>query len=471
MKTSTHNPVQWVPISYLAALSGACGLAYEILFIRLFSNYFGDSFVITGVTLCAVFLGMSFGAWQSLRFFRYLAIIEIAIGVYAFLAATVFSNWGFEIAALGASPALNAIKLALLLGVPAFLIGTCVPLFSAYARDDQREDVGTFPRIYGLYNLGAFASVLAIEFLLFRSLGLQATSYVIGCLNFLIGGALLVWHRPSTPTLDRITKPELQRRIALPLFLASFASGVFQLFVLRLSFSIFGPLHENFAIILASAIAGVAIGSWLALRRAIRFGDIFFWLTLFMLVFLISVPQLIGLWSSVASLEPSDFGEVALKALLLSGFSLPLFVCFGALVPLAVSALGKRADSLAGPLLAISSLGNGLGSLAMFLILYRALDLPQIGAVIVVLLIITGLLALKSRPAHSRILGGGVIAVTMAFAAFQSWPKVELLLGYRALLHQEEVAHRKRLYEDAIVYRAYDQNAALVTSRIPRLPR
>ena len=462
MKTSIHNSARRVPISFLAALSGACGLVYEILFIRLFSNYFGDSFVITGVTLCAVFLGMSFGAWRSLRFIRYLAAIEIIIGIYAFVAATVFSAWGFEIAAFMAHPWINAAKLTLLLGVPAFLIGTCVPLFSVYAREAQSNGARTFSRIYGFYNLGAFASVLAIEFLLFRLLGLQATSYVIGCLNLLIGGLLLVWHRPPASAPLPLALSWLQWRVALPLFLGSFASGVFQLFVLRLSFSIFGPLHENFAIILASAIAGVAIGSWLSLRRAIRFADSFFWLALFTLVFLISVPLLIDLWSSVASFEPSDFGEVMIKALLLSGFPLPLFVCFGALVPLAISAHGRDDNGLAGTLLAISSLGNGLGSLVMFMILYRTLTLPQIGIASVVLLLGAGFVALNSRPAYFKVFGGCVIAVTMGFAGFQSWPKVELLLGYRALLHGEEVAHRKRLYEDAIVYQAYDQNAALV---------
>ncbi len=465
MKTIAQNPILRMPVSVLAALSGACGLAYEILFIRLFSNYFGDSFVITGVTLSAVFLGMSFGAWQSLSFLRCLAFIEIAVGVYAFAAATAFSNWGFEIAALGATPWINAAKLALLLGLPAFLIGTCVPLFSAYASEARQDDTGTFPRIYGLYNIGAFASVLVIEFALFRSLGLQITCCIIGCLNLFLGGVLLVGYRPPGLTMGRTAKSAIDWRVALPLFLASFASGVFQLFVLRLSFSIFGPLHENFAIILASAIAGVAIGSWLALRRRLRFSDVFFWLALLMPTFLVFVPALVQGWSSLAGFELGDRGELFAKAFLLAGFPLPLFILFGALVPLAVAVHEHNEVHVSGRLLAISSLGNGLGALAMFLLLHRMLELPQIGIGLAGVVLISGVFASGKLPESSQMLKGAVVAVALIFAGVESWPHVELLLGYRILAQPDRLEDRVRNFETAATYKAYDQSASILSFR------
>lgn len=220
-------------IPLLATLSGACGLAYEILYIRLFTNYFGDSFLVTGVTLCTVFLGIAFGAWVSSQFLRLLWIVEAFIGLYAFGAGWALSNWGFEIAAWGGSPLLNAVKLGLLLGLPAFLIGTCVPLFAAYARFTTIDAASVFARVYGLYNLGAFLSVLAIEFALFRMLGLQQTLILIGCLNLSVAAALLVQghHKlsgNSTPPTAR-----LSFHVVVALALASFASGVFQLLMLR----------------------------------------------------------------------------------------------------------------------------------------------------------------------------------------------------------------------------------------------
>ncbi|WP_322864761.1 hypothetical protein U5922_000300 (plasmid) [Aquicoccus sp. G2-2] len=452
-------------ISLLATLSGACGLAYEVLLIRLFSNYFGDSFAIAGVILCAVFLGLAFGAWQSLRFVRWLAVVEIAIGIYAIIAATVLSSWGFEIAAFGLHPWVNEAKITLLLGLPAFLTGTCVPLFAAYAKTSRESKREIFPRIYGLYNLGAFTSVLAIEFILFRSLGLQITFYLIGCINLIIGGALLIWHRaPAQKSSDSPSTP-VQKRIALALFLTSFASGMFQLFVLRLSFSIFGPLQENFAIILSSAIAGVAIGAWMSSRRLIRFEHVPFLSALFVLALLVFVPALVQIWSWLAVLDLGDQGETLAKTILLSGFPLPLFVLFGSLLPLAVAAHRQNEVRASGRLLAISSLGNGLGALAMFMLLYRILDLPQIGLVLASILLVAGVIAAGRRPALASFLKGAVIALALSFAAIQTWPRVELLLGYRILAQTEQLKNRLRDFDKVATYKAYDQSASVLSFR------
>jgi predicted membrane-bound spermidine synthase len=464
-QASAHRSSWARSLAVLAGLSGVCGLAYEILYIRLFTNVFGDSFAVTGVTLCAIFLGMSLGAWQSQRFLRHLAGIEIAIGLYAMAAGFAFSNWGFEIAAFERNSWGTVVKLIVFLGSPAFLIGTCVPLFAAYARTARGTDGGVFPRIYGLYNLGALASVLAIEFVLFRSLGLQITIYIIGLLNLIIGGVLLLRYRSPRAVARQTIKVSIKWRIAWVLFLASFASGVFQLFMLQLSFSVFGPLHENFALILASAIAGVAIGSWLAARRLIRFEDAPYWLALLMLILLVFVPALISVWSALANWPFGDLGELFAKALLLAGFPLPLFILFGTLVPLAVAAHGDTGSRLPGHLLAVSSLGNGLGALTMFSILHSTFTLPQIGIGLAGLLLMAGLVAAGQRPRLSQALKGAVVAAALGFAGLQNWPYVELLLGYRSLAQPEQLDRQLRDFEEATTYKAYDQTASILSFR------
>ena len=458
-----HGHFRWLPV--LATLSGACGLAYEILYIRLFSSYFGDSFLVSGVTLCAVFLGMSFGAWQSHKFLKRLAWIEIGIGLYAFGAALAFSNWGFEIAAIGAGTWLHGILLGILLGFPAFLIGTCVPLFSALMNTERRKQRDAFAGTYGLYNLGAFLSILVIEFFLIRQLGLQISSYLIGALNLIIGGSLLVLARGIDAKSSYLARTTLNPYISIALFLASFASGIFQLFVLYLSFSIFGPLHENFAIILASAIAGVAIGAWLAMKRMLLFQEALLWLTLFVLTFMIFVPILIDAWVFLSGTHISDQGEIVAKAALLAGFPLILFVLFGGLVPLAASAHEGNQTALSGRLLAISSLGNGLGAFAMFLILYRHLSLPVIGIGLACILLTAAWVTRRTRPAIPQVMGGVVIAATLVFAGLQIWPRVDLLLGYRILTQGEQLDERRDTFLKAEVYKAYDQNAAVLSFR------
>lgn len=53
---------------FLSALSGSCGLAWEVLYARLFSNYFGDGFVISGVaTITEDMIGTGSAASPSIH--------------------------------------------------------------------------------------------------------------------------------------------------------------------------------------------------------------------------------------------------------------------------------------------------------------------------------------------------------------------------------------------------------------------
>ena len=166
-------------------------MAYEIVYVRLFSNYFGDSFLVSGIILCAAFLGIAFGVWQNTQFLNLLAHIELSIGFYAVAIVTLFSYWGFEVASLGSGAFFNACKLVILIFIPAFLIGTCVTLFAQYAKFASSLRKRVFTRVYALYNVGAFLSVLAIEFFLSRQLGLALTAYTIAVISVFIGIVLL----------------------------------------------------------------------------------------------------------------------------------------------------------------------------------------------------------------------------------------------------------------------------------------
>lgn len=448
-------------MSCLAFLSGSCGLAYEVLYVRFFSNYFGNSFEIAGILLSTVFFGIAFGAWQSRRFMRALAVIEIGIGLYAICLFTAFSFWGFDIVGFWQSSYLNGAKLIVFLGIPAFLIGTCVPLFAVYIQSRKTSETQTFTWVYMLYNFGAFMSVLMIEFLLLRQFGLRMTGYVIGFINLLIGASLLLHKRQEELLVP--SKPLLKNsRIFIALFLASFASGIFQLFVLRLSYSVFGPLHENFAIILAAIILGVALGSWAVLRGQIEFRQALAGLALLILPFLVFTPLFIDTWAVLVNAANSDFTELGYKILLLAGYPLALFILFGALVPLAVKAHKGDDVSRSGPLLAVSALGNGMGVLVMFWGLYETFSLPMIGVFIFILLGLAYLVCTQKTLVPLHVFATVLMTVSLGFATFKLWPYRDLLLGYRTIASAEQLDHRRRTYADHITYKAYDQDASIV---------
>ena len=451
----------------LAIFSGVCGLAYQVIYVRLFSSYFGDSFIITGVMLFSVFVGIAFGAWQSHRFIKHLAYIEMSIGFYSIVAATLFSFWGFEIVSWGGHTIFNVCKLIGLLLLPTFLIGTCVPLFAQYVRLTSKEVSHVFTRVYALYNFGAFLSIIVIEFLLFRHLGLQLTFYMVGAINILIGLSLLLSKVPID--INKIKKGTLNHRIAIILFLASFASGMFQIYVLRLSFLIFGPSPENFAIILTAAILGIAIGSALAALKFFSLKLALVGSSLGYLLFLLFLSTWISLWSMAAPDSLPDSGALILRFLFLGGYPLLLFTLFGTLVPLAVQAHKDRHLGVADPLLALSSIANGLGALLMFLVLYRYFTLLQVGFFIFIPLAFSSLILLRdthkkiSASSVHQIFVGVILTVGLSSLITHFWPRMELLFGYKTITRPKELEYKKKAFQGVVTYKAFDQSASIIS--------
>lgn len=475
----------------LAALSGSCGLAWEILYARLFANVFGNGFMVTGLVLASVFLGMALGAWFSGRLLRHLAVIEIVIGLWSAITSLGLGLWGLEGLAHVPAGGLHNVILMALLVPPMAMIGSCVPLFSRAVGLSPSQGRDGFMRVYGLYNLGAFVSVLLIEFALMRWLGLMVTGALVACLNLVVGTGV-AWTtlqatgaglgvpqktRAITRQAAQGQSAPLNRDIAAALVLASFASGVFQLLVLKLSFRIYGPLQENFAILLAAAILGVAAGTGLARRRNPSMPAVLSMALMAVLLFLLTARLMVYGWGWVHELPLSDTVLTLGKMLLLGAPAFGVFTVFGMLVPVAVSAHLKSPQNgadptLSGRLLALSSLGNGLGALVMFLWLYKTMSMPAIfGLLLVVLLLGWAILrrspALWHGKAHearrgSHFFGSTIVGGVLLSAGLTLWPATALLLGYKTLESAELTRQQNRQVTQAEVYKAYDQDASLV---------
>ena len=454
-------------IFVLSGLSGVCGLAYEVIYSRLFSNYFGDHFVINGIVLCAVFLGISFGAWKSSQFIKQLAYIELGIGLYAIAITTVFSAWGFEISGFNQSLVFNAVKLVVLLFIPTFFIGTCVPLFTRYVSSFGNKNVSAFTGVYILYNLGALLSVIAIEFFLLRQWGLRITTYIIGAINFLIGGLLLLQKNNIQKNLSEKKKRyKLDRPVIAVLFLASFASGIFQLYTIRMANMVFGPFRENLAIILISTMLGIAIGSMLSEIKKFSLEKSLIGTLLGCLCFLLLLSHFISIWSVVSG-SVSEFWYLFLKIFFLVGYSLFIFTMFGSWVPLVVRHHKAQGTvDVVGPILGISSLANGLGTLFMFLVLYRYLDLLQNGILILILFIVSYMILIlkKGTKKLSSDLLFKVIFVSLSiFFIIGFWPEKTLLLGYQTISSFEKLKNKKENIRDSLFYRAFDQDVSMIS--------
>ncbi len=80
----------------LTFLSGAAGLSYEVLYVRVLSIYFGDVYFIIAAILVSTFFGLALGYLLAHRLLAYLWAIEALLGLYALITVYIFSNFGLE---------------------------------------------------------------------------------------------------------------------------------------------------------------------------------------------------------------------------------------------------------------------------------------------------------------------------------------------------------------------------------------
>ena len=259
----------------LLLLSGFCGISYEILYARWLGNLLGNQFVINATVLLTFLLGIGFGTLSAHRLARWLWAIEAGIGAYAVVMALSYE--AIDRLLFGLLPLLGTSALAcaavsiVLLATPAFLIGCSLPIFAGLLKTTRVVQV--FSITYGIYNVGAALTALAMEFVLLRSVGLRSAAWILAALNVVVATGIvgLSWSFGVRPFVSaaRIRFPN---RVIVALATASVASAVFQLLMIKVAEFVFGPYNETFALVLATVLLGLAVGSYLrgALRADLR---------------------------------------------------------------------------------------------------------------------------------------------------------------------------------------------------------
>ena len=158
-------------------LSGASGLVYEVIWVRLTGLVFGNTSFSIATVLGAFMSGLALGSWwlgsiadRSERPLRLYGILEILIGISAFLVPVAFSAvdtlyWGIgadlsEIA--GADSLVRFITSFVIMLVPTFLMGgtlTVLTRFFVERTDEVGSKLGT---LYALNTFGAaFGTLIA----------------------------------------------------------------------------------------------------------------------------------------------------------------------------------------------------------------------------------------------------------------------------------------------------------------------
>lgn len=369
---------------FLLLLSGLCGISYEVLYARLLSGFIGDQFAISASVLITFLAGIGLGSLYAHRLWRWLWAIEALIGLCgaAFaIGAGSLGEWVSSSAILRGGLGTSVLVCILLLSLPAFLIGCSLPLFSGYLQ--RLGTARAFHRAYGVYNVGAALTVLAVEFWLLRRLGVRATVLTMASINGLVSAGLAFGFRPLRRERPRPPGPQpLEKPEWIALVIASVASAVFQLLMVKLSECVFGPLRETFALVLALILLGIALGSSLVERWRPRFS----WV---LLAGLAGLAWTLGGFDLVVSTYAAlneRTGEAYLAGVLLRFVALAAIMglpatAFGATIPALLRSRGDLARD-SGRLLFLSSMANVLGFLLMAFVLHRLLDYGVLALVV-----------------------------------------------------------------------------------------
>jgi spermidine synthase len=429
----------------LLLLSGFCGISYEILYSKLLGNMLGSQFTINATVLLTFLLGIGIGTLYAHRFVRYLWLIEAGIGVYAVFMAISYDWIGrllfIYIPIMGTNVYAAALVSLVLLAVPAFLIGCSIPLFANYL--SGLRETGVFSVTYGIYNLGAAITALFLEFIMLRSLGLRKVTILLALLNGVV--ALGIWLLARSGRIEP-ARPQARRtfstRVLAALALASVASAIFQLSMIKIAEFIFGPFNETFALVLATVLIGLAIGSALTARCGLTFNGALLLSLVGLAGLLMSLPSAVEFY---ATCYPAATQSYPLLVMLKFGLVFALMclpaIGFGATIP----ALLKTHQDVAresGQLLFVSSVANALGFVLMAFVLHAFLDYGPL--LLLIAALTAGALLLKAGMKRVTAWAACVLVLLAALGNATLWDETLLYLGHTSFHTVSDLKEEQR---------------------------
>ena len=442
-------------------ISGFAGLIYQSIWSHYLGLFLGHAAYAQALVLAIFMGGMAAGAawiaqagqrWRNL--IRSYAVIEAIIGVLGLLFHWVFTGVaGFSydtlIPALGSPLAVDIARwsIAALLILPqTILLGMTFPLMSGGLIRRYPGSAGNL--LGGLYftnSIGAAIGALVAVFVLLPSVGLPGAMATAGILNFVV--AALAWwlaREPEPAPAKAVTEADapgqslrtnpLLRTVLFGTALSGAASFAYEIIWIRMLSMAVGSTMHAFELMLASFIAGIALGGLWVRKQADKTDSplrLVGWMQVLMgIAALASLFVYANAFSWVGwlmqALAKSDGGyalfnlgtatiaiAIMLPAAFFAGTTLPLFT-----VALLRAGQGERAI---GRVYAWNTLGAILGVFAAIHLLIPVLGLKLALCVAAVVDIGIGLFLLRAQAEDKRSMlrfavAGGLAATALVLA-------------------------------------------------------
>ena len=276
--------------------SGGSALIYEVVWVRVFANVFGNTIYSASIVTAIFMLGLGLGSYAAggvtdrayaagRNLLRVFASFELAIGVVAFGISVLLPHLGDFSAAVSSytrdangwyvlSPASYvgraAIAIVLLTPVTMLMGATLTALIRQLTRSGADLRGPRIGLLYAANTLGAAAGCFLTDFALVPSYGLRATQMIAVAINLATAtGALLLKSqipnpKPQIPKGQRIPDPESPIPVwsaAATLALTGFAAMGIEILWFRDFSILLGEFRAVFALLLAVILLAMGAGS------------------------------------------------------------------------------------------------------------------------------------------------------------------------------------------------------------------
>ena len=278
--------------SLLFFLSGATGLVYELLWVRLLYQSFGSTIQSVTTVVAAYMGGLGLGAWLlGKRVDRHshpaalYGRLEILIGLFGLVSPLVLSlaQQAYVAIARGLPPG-SGVSVALRFGLAGFVLlipttlmgGTLPVLTRAFTAADRTRLRASLGRLYGINTLGAVLGTALAGFILIEHAGIRAGLIGTALVNLGIGFVAMRLAPPferAAPPPEPSSPPDrpalaLYRTAVVLLALTAFVSLADEIAWTRVLVMVVGGSTYAFTLVLLCFLLGIGIGSALVARRS-----------------------------------------------------------------------------------------------------------------------------------------------------------------------------------------------------------
>ncbi|MCW0921812.1 fused MFS/spermidine synthase [Pseudomonas sp. RG1] len=266
----------------LLCISGAAALIYQVLWIKQLSLVVGVEVYAITTGISAFFAGLALGGWlfgrwadrlqQPVLLYAGLEVLVAILGVGATVAMSLAAG---AFAWLQGHVGVLAWLLPFaLVGIPAVLMGGTLPVL---VRSLAAEPGKAGGQLYAANTLGAIVGTLLAAFVLIASLGVRGSALFAAMLNLLAAaGALWLQRQQPVALAAPVKHGNAKAPDRTALWLYAVAGGVALGYEVVWSQSIVQFMSTRtyaFAVVLATYLTGLFIGSALLARRVERIRD------------------------------------------------------------------------------------------------------------------------------------------------------------------------------------------------------